>query len=123
MNTVSVRYRSFTSSASVDEFKLEDEFVKKQAAKSDAAIVVIGRSSGEDRDTKLVDGSWFLTKDEKRLLEQVTREFKKVLVVVNSGGFIDFKWLDNFHGAAEVSDLYTTGDVAPESRFFFQMTE
>ena len=34
-----------------------------------------------------------------------------------------FKWLDNFHGNAEVSDLYTTGDVAPESRFFFQMTE
>ncbi len=83
-----------------DEFKLEDEFVKKQAAKSDAAIVVIGRSSGEDRDTKLVEGSWFLTKDEKRLLEQVTREFKKVLVVVNSGGFIDFKWLDNYNISA-----------------------
>lgn len=36
---------------------------------------------------------------------------------------LSFKWLDNFGRDAEVSDIYTTGDVAPESRFFFQATE
>jgi len=36
---------------------------------------------------------------------------------------ISFKWLDNFGGEMTPSDLYTTGDVAPESRFFFQLTE
>lgn len=36
---------------------------------------------------------------------------------------ISFKWLDNFNADSEVADLYTTGDVAPESRFFYQATE
>ncbi|MBQ5367574.1 MAG: hypothetical protein IIU43_08890, partial [Thermoguttaceae bacterium] len=36
---------------------------------------------------------------------------------------ISFKWLDNLTGTVTPADLYTTGDVAPESRFFFQATE
>jgi len=36
---------------------------------------------------------------------------------------VEFKWLDNFVGAVSVEDLYTTGDVAPESRFFFSAAE
>ena len=36
---------------------------------------------------------------------------------------ISFKWLDNFNADSEVADLYTTGDVAPESRFFYQAVE
>jgi len=36
---------------------------------------------------------------------------------------ISFKWLDNFSGDVDVSDIYTRGDVAPESRFFYQATE
>ena len=36
---------------------------------------------------------------------------------------LSFKWLDNFGRDATVEDLYLTGDVAPESRFFFNATE
>ncbi len=36
---------------------------------------------------------------------------------------LEFKWLDNFVGEIKVEDLYTTGDVAPESRFFFNAAE
>ena len=36
---------------------------------------------------------------------------------------VSFKWLDNLGKDIEISDLYTNGDVAPESRFFFQATE
>ena len=79
-----------------DEFKLSDEQVKKAAEKSDVAIVVIGRSSGEDRETKLKDGSWYLTKDERDLLTQVTREFKKVVVLLNGGNYMDYHWLDEY---------------------------
>lgn len=36
---------------------------------------------------------------------------------------VSFKWLDNFGRDATVADLYTTGDVAPSSRFFYQAAE
>ena len=36
---------------------------------------------------------------------------------------ISFKWLDNFNADSDIADLYTTGDVAPESRFFYQAVE
>ncbi len=36
---------------------------------------------------------------------------------------ISFKWLDNLSGSVAPADLYTTGDAAPESRFFFQVLE
>jgi len=36
---------------------------------------------------------------------------------------VDFKWLDNFVGEITAEALYTTGDVAPESRFFFSAAE
>ena len=36
---------------------------------------------------------------------------------------ISFKWLDNVSGKVTPAELYTMGDVAPESRFFFQVAE
>ena len=36
---------------------------------------------------------------------------------------ISFKWLDNLTGNVSPADLYVTGDVAPESRFFFSAIE
>ncbi|MBR5759086.1 MAG: hypothetical protein IKX88_10880 [Thermoguttaceae bacterium] len=36
---------------------------------------------------------------------------------------ISFKWSDNLSGNVTPAELYTTGDVAPESRFFFHVTE
>ena len=46
-------------------------------------------------------------------LEKGTKAFEQIA----------FKWLDNFGDEAITpADLYTTGDVAPESRFFYRMT-
>ena len=36
---------------------------------------------------------------------------------------ISFKWLDNFSDPSSPADFYLTGDVAPESRFFFKVVE
>lgn len=36
---------------------------------------------------------------------------------------VSFKWLDNFTKDVTPSDLYLNGDVAPESRFFYKVTE
>lgn len=51
--------------------------------------------------------------------------FKTLDLSPQSASFNDvsFKWLDNLGKDVEISSLYTNGDVAPESRFFFQASE
>ena len=36
---------------------------------------------------------------------------------------IGFKWLDNIPETMTPDDLYTNGDVAPESRFFYEVAK
>ncbi len=78
------------------EMPLSDEIVKNAAVQSDTAVVFIGRSSGEDRENVLKEGSYYLTKDEIKMLRKVTTYFKKVAVILNIGSIIDFSWLDTF---------------------------
>ena len=78
------------------EMPLKDEVVQKAAACSDTAVVFIGRSSGEDRENVLKEGSYYLTKDELNMLRKVTKHFSKVAVILNIGNVIDFSWLDEF---------------------------
>lgn len=79
-----------------DEMKISDSYVRKISEKSDVAIVVIGRSSGEDRENVLKKGSFFLTNDEKKLIQKVTTHFKKTVLVLNIGNVIDFGEIDAF---------------------------
>ena len=74
------------------EMPLTEDAVRHAAANSDAAVVVIGRSSGEDRENTAEEGSWYLTREEKTMLQYVTDAFEKCVVVLNIGSMIDLRW-------------------------------
>ena len=78
------------------EMPLDDNTVRSAAQVSDAAVVFIGRSSGEDRENTLKKGSYYLTDEELDMLRKVTKEFKKVAVVLNIGCITDFSQLHEF---------------------------
>ncbi len=63
---------------------------------ADTAVVVIGRAAGEDRESELIKGSFYLTDAERRLLERVTKSFPHVAVVLNIGNLIDFSFLSEY---------------------------
>lgn len=79
---------------SQQEMPLSREIVEKAAAGSDAAIVVIGRTAGEDRDATNERGSYYLSAGEEQMLENVCRVFERVIVVLNVGNIIDMKWVE-----------------------------
>lgn len=79
------------------EMPLDDETVIKAAEFSDTAIVVIGRSSGEDKDNINVEGSYLLTKAEEEMLSQTRKYFDKVIVLLNVGNVIDMKWVNQYN--------------------------
>lgn len=74
------------------EMPVTPEMVRGAAAPGKKALVVIGRAAGEDRENTLTQGSYYLTDEEIRLLDQVTSAFASVIVVLNIGNIMDMSW-------------------------------
>ena len=78
------------------EMKLKKDVVANARKISNKALVIIGRSAGEDRENVLEKGSFYLTDDEIRLLDAVTAEFDKVVLLLNIGSVIDFEKIASY---------------------------
>lgn len=82
------------------EMVITPEIAKASAAKSDVAIVLIGRTAGEDQDNSATAGSYLLTEDEHTMLKNVTEAFEKTIVLLNVGNIIDMKWVKQYNPSA-----------------------
>jgi len=82
------------------EMPLTREEIREAAARTDKAVVVIGRSSGEDRDQVLEKGSYYLTDLERTLLKDVTERFPDAVLVLNIGAMIDLSFLKEYRFGA-----------------------
>ncbi|MBE6771797.1 MAG: beta-glucosidase [Ruminococcaceae bacterium] len=79
-----------------DEMPVDLSMARTAASMSDTAIVVIGRSAGEDRENKLEKGSYYLTDTEKQVLDSVTTAFDRVIVLLNCGGIMDMAEIESY---------------------------
>lgn len=91
------------------EMPLEDSVVADAAQYSDTAIVLIGRSSGEDRETKLQEGSWYLTGLEKEMLRKVNDAFENVVVLLDVGTLIDMSWVSDYDNLDSILYVWQGG--------------
>lgn len=80
------------------EMAVTAEFAGEIAKESKTAVVVIGRAAGEDRENILAEGSYYLTKEELRLLDTVTACFEQTAIVMNCGNLIDLSWTERYQG-------------------------
>lgn len=78
------------------EMPLTKRIVALDRRDEDTAVVVIGRSSGEDRENALEKGSYYITDEEIDMLSTVTAEYEKVVVLLNIGCIMDLTWLEQF---------------------------
>lgn len=77
---------------------IPDEAVVKAArAKSDVAVIILGRTAGEDRDNAAEKGSWYLTDEEEALLSVVSKHFEQTAVLLNVGNIIDMNWVEKYN--------------------------
>lgn len=77
-----------------EEMPLSDELVKEIAKDCSTAIVIIGRTAGEEQDYSLAEGSYLLTEKEWDMLRKTRANFDKLIVLLNVPGIIDMKFLD-----------------------------
>ncbi len=80
-----------------EEPSLDNETVKKASEESDAALIVIGRAAGEDRENTLTKGSYYLTDEERRLIDQVCKNFSNVTVLLDCGNVMDMSWILDYN--------------------------
>ena len=77
------------------EMPLSDSIAEEAARESSAAVVVIGRTAGEEQDNKLEKGSYFLADEEINMLRTVRKHFVRMIVLLNIGGIMDLSFLDS----------------------------
>ena len=82
----------------IPEMNVDAALVNKMASSAEAAIITIGRNSGEGSDRQ-VDNDFNLTAVEKNMISTITKAFhakgKKAIVILNIGGVIETaSWRD-----------------------------
>lgn len=82
------------------EMPLSDELVEQAAADNDIAIVIVGRTAGEDQDNAAEPGSYLLTDVEREMIAKVSSKFTRTAVLLNVGNIIDMKWVDEYDPSA-----------------------
>ena len=110
------------------EMPLDEQLVADAAQKGSTAIVIIGRTAGEEMDATLTEGSFLLTALEKDMLSKVRKVFEKVVVLLNVGGLIDmsfvneyapdsvlYVWQGGMTGGTGTADVLT-GKVSPSGK-------
>ena len=85
---------------SMEEMPLEEDIVRAAESRCDAAVIVIARTAGEDRDTSAEEGSYYLTAKETEMIRLVTSVFARSVVVLNTGNIIDMKFVTEYKPSA-----------------------
>lgn len=110
------------------EMPLTDELVSGAAFRADVAIVIIGRTAGEEMDNKLEKGAFLLSDLEEDMLRRVTSAFDKTVVLLNTGGLIDMSFMDRYPVSAVMyvwqggmvggagTAAVLTGEVSPSGK-------
>ncbi len=110
------------------EMPVDDDLVKSIASSCNTAIVIIGRTAGEEQDNINKQGAYLLSETEKEMLKKVRNHFKKVIVLLNVGGLIDIEFIESCHpdsllyvwqggmtGGTGTADVLT-GKVSPSGK-------
>lgn len=110
------------------EMPLDEGLVKETAKSCETAIVIIGRTAGEEQDNRLEAGSYLLSDDEIEMLTVVRENYKKVVLLLNVGNIIDmtdinriapdavlYVWQGGMTGGKGTADVLT-GKVSPSGK-------
>lgn len=111
-----------------EEMPVSRELAESAKKESDTAVIIIGRTAGEDKDNLAAEGSYLLTRTEEEMLAAVCSVFERTVVLLNVGNIIDMRWVEKYRpgavlyvwqggqeGGNGVLDILS-GDVCPSGR-------
>lgn len=117
------------------EFVLPEELIKESSKHNDVAVIIFGRTAGEDKDNYLGKGSYYLSDDETLLLENVSKYYEKVVVILNCGNAMDLAFVSKYnvsglifafhggmYGALALADILV-GTTSPSGKLPFTISK
>ena len=121
-------YDTFAS-MHVREAAVPDELINTAAENADVAVITLSRFSAEGVDRKPIDSDYYLSFEEKSLIDRAAKAFKKTIVVLNSGAVVDcehfadndkvqgilFGWQGGLEGGAAVAISFAATSAPPAS--------
>lgn len=90
------------------EMPVSKELAERIRKTSNKALVVIGRTAGEDKDYEAVEGSYYLTEEEKVLIETVAEVFENTAVILNVSNIIDMSWMEQIRQKEHIKSVVYT---------------
>ncbi len=82
-----------------------------EASPTDAeyAFYILSRVAGEGADRYNREGDYLLTDGEEKLLSDICRYYKNVIVVVNTGGLVDLSFMDRYKNIRGLIQMVQAG--------------
>ena len=128
-------YDTFAS-MHVKEPAVPEELIRNASENADTAIITLSRFSAEGVDRRPQGGDYYLSDIEKELIDKACAQFKKVIIVINSGATIDceyfaendkisavlFGWQGGMEGGMAIADIIC-GDVNPSGKLADTITK
>ncbi len=113
----------------VKEAEVPDELIIGASQNADTAIITLSRFSAEGVDRRPIPGDYYLSEQEKHLIDRCCELFNKVIIVINSGAVIDCEyfannekieavliaWQGGMEGGSALADVIC-GDVSPSGK-------
>ena len=87
---------------------LDEEFVSAAATRNEKAMYVLTRAYGEEFDSKTEKGFWYLTDEEEQNIAILSKCFKHLIVLINSGNLMDMSWVKKY-GVGTVAYIWQGG--------------
>lgn len=85
-----------TYHAPVPEYPIPECLLTNVRDKTNTAILVLGRNAGGEECDRRLEGDYYLTEEEKKLVSQVCENFPEVIVILNVNGLIDLEWTTKY---------------------------
>jgi len=82
---------------SQEEMPVSDALVHNISKEAQTALVIIGRTAGEEQDNRDAPGAYQLSAVELDMLSKVRRSFEKMVVVLNVGSIMDMSFVEQYH--------------------------
>ncbi len=76
---------------------------------ADTAIFVLSRIAGEGTDRRDEELDYYLSKDERAMLDQLSTCYKHIILLLNAGGIVDLSFLDEYPKIESVVNILQPG--------------
>lgn len=98
-----------------EEIVLPQDLVEEAAKETDTALLMLGRITGGEECDRYVENDYYLLDSEIELVNQACKVFSKVILIVNTNGLTDLKWIDKYPEIQAVLFIGAGGEQGPRA--------